>query len=86
MKGELSSYSEMSPTRRSAASARRSRPRESRERSPTSCGPRRAWPACSATGDERDEARALLQPVYDWFTEGFDTQDLKDAKALLDEL
>ena len=34
----------------------------------------------------RDEARALLQPVYDWFTEGFDTQDLKDAKALLEEL
>ena len=32
------------------------------------------------------EARALLQPVYDWFTEGFDTQDLKDAKALLEEL
>ncbi len=34
----------------------------------------------------RDEARALLQPVYDWFTEGFDTADLKDAKALLEEL
>ncbi len=34
----------------------------------------------------RDEARALLQPVYDWFTEGFDTQDLEDAKALLEEL
>lgn len=30
--------------------------------------------------------RALLQPVYDWFTGGFDTADLKDAKALLDEL
>ena len=27
----------------------------------------------------------LLQPIYDWFTEGFDTPDLKDAKALLDE-
>ncbi len=34
----------------------------------------------------RDEARALLQPIYDWFTEGFDTADLKDAQALLDEL
>jgi predicted ATPase len=34
----------------------------------------------------RDEARALLAPIYDWFTEGFDTADLKDAKALLDEL
>ncbi len=28
----------------------------------------------------------LLQPVHAWFTEGFDTQDLKDAKALLEEL
>ena len=36
--------------------------------------------------DERDEARDLLAPVYGWFTEGFDTLDLKDAKALLDEL
>jgi predicted ATPase len=35
---------------------------------------------------KRDEARNLLAPVYDWFTEGFDTQDLKDAKALLGEL
>jgi tetratricopeptide (TPR) repeat protein len=34
----------------------------------------------------RDEARALLRPLYAWFTEGFDTADLKDAKALLDEL
>ncbi len=32
------------------------------------------------------EARDLLAPVYDWFTEGFDTADLKDAKALLEEL
>jgi predicted ATPase len=32
------------------------------------------------------EARDLLAPVYRWFTEGFDTRDLKDAKALLDEL
>ena len=32
------------------------------------------------------EARDLLAPVYDWFTEGFDTVDLKDAKALLEEL
>jgi class 3 adenylate cyclase/predicted ATPase/energy-coupling factor transporter ATP-binding protein EcfA2 len=34
----------------------------------------------------RAEARELLAPVYGWFTEGFDTPDLKDAKALLDEL
>jgi predicted ATPase len=35
---------------------------------------------------ERDEARELLAPVYGWFTEGFDTLDLKEAKALLEEL
>jgi predicted ATPase len=32
------------------------------------------------------QARELLAPLYGWFTEGFDTRDLKDAKALLDEL
>src|SRR5215471_16213434 len=32
------------------------------------------------------EAHDLLAPVYGWFTEGFDTADLKDARALLDEL
>jgi tetratricopeptide (TPR) repeat protein len=36
--------------------------------------------------DRRDEARAMLADIYNWFTEGFDTADLKDAKALLDEL
>jgi predicted ATPase len=35
---------------------------------------------------KRDEARELLAPVYGWFTEGFNTLDLKQAKALLDEL
>ena len=35
---------------------------------------------------KRSEARDLLAPIYGWFTEGFDTPDLKDAKALLDEL
>jgi predicted ATPase len=34
----------------------------------------------------RDEARAMLAAIYNWFTEGFDTADLKDAKALLDQL
>ena len=32
------------------------------------------------------EARELLAPVYGWFTEGFDTRDLKEATALLEEL
>lgn len=35
---------------------------------------------------KRQEAHDLLAPIYTWFTEGFDTVDLKDAKALLDEL
>jgi predicted ATPase len=35
---------------------------------------------------EGNEARELLASVYGWFTEGFDTRDLKEAKALLGEL
>ena len=35
---------------------------------------------------KRDDARELLAPVYGWFTEGFDTLDLKQAKALIDGL
>lgn len=35
---------------------------------------------------KRVEARGLLTSVYNWFTEGFDTADLKDARALLQEL
>ncbi len=42
----------------------------------------RLWHQQGKTG----EARALLAPVYDWFTEGFETADLKDAKALLEAL
>ena len=34
----------------------------------------------------RGEGRAMLADIYNWFTEGFDTADLKDAKALLDDL
>jgi class 3 adenylate cyclase/predicted ATPase len=52
------------------------------------------WELCAATSlarlwqeqGRKDEARNLLAPVYDWFTEGFDTADLKEAKALLEEL
>jgi predicted ATPase len=38
-----------------------------------------------ANQGKRDEARAMLAEIYGWFTEGFDTADLKDAKALLDQ-
>ena len=36
--------------------------------------------------NRHDEARSMLADIYGWFTEGFDTADLKDAKVLLDEL
>ena len=39
-----------------------------------------------ASQGNRDEARTMLADIYGWFTEGLDTSDLKDAKALLDEL
>ena len=35
---------------------------------------------------KKDQARRMLAEIYGWFTEGFDTADLKDAKALLEEL
>ena len=35
---------------------------------------------------QHEEASKILAEIYDWFTEGFDTADLKDAKLLLDEL
>ena len=43
-------------------------------------------PVGTTRGGVTAEARGLLAPVYGWFTEGFETADLKDAKALLDEL
>jgi predicted ATPase len=42
--------------------------------------------ALLAKNGRRDEARTMLAEIYGWFTEGFDTRDLKDAKALLEEL
>jgi len=36
--------------------------------------------------EKRNEARDLLAPIYAWFTEGFDTRDLREAKALLGTL
>ncbi|MEP3277584.1 MAG: hypothetical protein ABJN26_19290 [Stappiaceae bacterium] len=42
----------------------------------------RLW---AETGD-RQKARDLLEPLYNWFTEGFDTVDLREARQLLDEL
>jgi predicted ATPase len=39
-----------------------------------------------ASKGRRDEARATLAEIYNWFTEGFNTADLKEAQALLEEL
>jgi len=39
-----------------------------------------------ASQGRRGDARAMLAEIYNWFTEGFDTADLKDAKTLLEEL
>ena len=50
------------------------------------CAPRRASRGFWATTGGARRRGELLPPVYDWFTEGFDTADLKDAKALLAEL
>jgi len=59
------------------------RTQEARSLEPRAAGDlARLW----AEQDRRAEAQDLLAPVYGWFTEGFDTPDLREAKALLDEL
>ena len=55
-------------------------------RNPGSCARQSVWLDCGQSQGKRRDAYELLAPVYDWFTEGFDTKDLLDAKALLDEL
>jgi tetratricopeptide (TPR) repeat protein len=65
---------------RSLEIARRQEARTFELRAATSLA--RLWPRQG----KRDDARALLAPLYAWFTEGFDTRDLRDAKALLEEL
>ena len=72
--------------KRHHGSSRRSIPPAASRPNRSSCGPRPASRACGASRASATKARDLLAPVYGWFTEGFDTADLKDAKALLDEL
>ena len=60
----------------------------------TSFGKAKSWELRAAISlarlwqsqDKRQDAYDLLAQVYNWFTEGFDTADLQEAKALLDEL
>jgi hypothetical protein len=56
----------------------------SRTRNPGSCGRRRAWLDCGAI--RANGNRPASSPIYGWFSEGFDTLDLKEAKALLEKL
>ena len=44
------------------------------------------WPEAMRLEWGSDEGRTMLAEIYNWFTEGFDTADLKDAKTLLDQL
>jgi predicted ATPase len=69
-----------SALKRALLTARRQQARAYELRAATSLA--RLW----GEQGRRAEARDLLTPVYCWFTEGFDTGDLKEAKALLDEL
>jgi predicted ATPase len=46
----------------------------------------KSWELRAAMSGKRDEAADLLAPIYGWFTEGFDTLDVKQAKFLLEEL
>jgi hypothetical protein len=74
------------PARPRTRSAPPSRSPASKTHGATNCAPPRASPGCGASRADGARARDLLAPVYGWFTEGFDTADLKEAKALLDEL
>ena len=44
-----------------------------------------SWARLLASQGRADEAHTMLAEIYNWFTEGFDTPDLKEAKALLEE-
>ena len=78
-----------------SAARRLRRPTASRKRSKLQCGRARESLELRAVMSlarrlrqegKRAEARTMLASVYGWFTEGLDTQDMLDAKALLDEL
>ena len=61
------------------------RRKQTRQRTPGDVGSINSDIRRRDQGKQR-EARVLLAPVYGWFTEGFDTLDLKEAKKLLEEL
>ena len=65
---------------------RRSLPPSGRAQRRLNSAPPRAWRGSGAIRISGMTLVRLLAPVYGWFTEGFDTLDLKEAKSLLDEL
>ena len=74
------------PRRPRVTSGRRSTWHAGKARCPGNCAPPRALPGCGATRPGAKQAHELLAPVYDRFTEGFATADLRAAKSLLEEL
>ena len=72
--------------RRKPASSRRSRIAREQEARSWELRATMSLAKLLAQQGKREEARAMLAGIYGWFTEGFDTADLQDAKALLDEL
>ncbi len=56
------------------------------ERSRWNCAQRQAWPDCGSNRASRKKLTQLLSEIYGWFTEGFDTKDLQEAKTMLEEL
>ena len=64
----------------------RSTSRRARAPNPWSSAPRPASPGCWQSRASAGRLTTCSRPIYGWFTEGFETADLKDAKALLDEL
>ena len=65
---------------------RRSQSRDDKAPSSGSCAPLLDLARLWRDQGKRTEARDLLAPVYNWFTEGFDTPVLQEAKALLEQL
>jgi hypothetical protein len=74
------------PQRRRSALRAQLKSRESRAPNRGNCARTISLARLLAKQGKRDEARTMLAEIYNWFTEGFDTADLKDAKALLEEL
>ena len=76
----------ISSTRARPPFSKRSASRKPNKRNRWNCAPPRVSPGCGASRAGAPKPATSLAPVYGWFTEGFDTADLKEAKALLDQL